>query len=292
MRPARCQWSMSETLGKETDTGTARPVRTAAATTLLLLVGALAAAPTALAAPFQVTLGDSWSAGYGASAPERGYAPVLWHKLQKRFDCPPVDRDGCAPLKFRNFAIGGATTRTMIDSQYPDALPFIKSRNHDDRRRNDVKVITLTIGGNDIFYPIANVCVRAVDDRCKQTIRSELSDYKQDLDPALHKLRRASGRRALIALGTYDNPIPTCFLAQYFDHPEAFGNAVLEGGDGIVDRGLDDVMRNVARRYDVLVPSSFGKLDADDWLGGGDCLHPDDSGYAKVANVYLRALLD
>ena len=186
-----------------------------------MLATTIAAVPAA-AAPFQVTLGDSWSVGVGASTPEKGYAPVLWHKLQKRFDCPPVDRDGCAALRFRNFAIAGATTSSMVAGQYPSALPFIRSRNHDRRRRDDVKVVTLTIGGNDIFYPIANACARAVDERCRQTIRGELSDYKADLDPALHKLRRASGRKALIALGTYDNPIPTCFLARYFDDPEAF----------------------------------------------------------------------
>src|SRR5436190_11772731 len=58
-----------------------------------MLATTIAAVPAA-AAPFQVTLGDSWSVGVGASTPEKGYAPVLWHKLQKRFDCPPVDATG------------------------------------------------------------------------------------------------------------------------------------------------------------------------------------------------------
>jgi hypothetical protein len=48
--------------------------------------------------------------------------------------------------------------------------------------------------------------------------------------------------------------------------------------------------REVAARYDVRVAEVFRDLASDDWVGGSDCLHPDDSGYVKVTIAFLEAL--
>jgi hypothetical protein len=49
-------------------------------------------------------------------------------------------------------------------------------------------------------------------------------------------------------------------------------------------------MREVASRYDVQVAEVFGDLAPEDWVGGTDCLHPDDSGYDKVTGAFLEVL--
>jgi hypothetical protein len=38
------------------------------------------------------------------------------------------------------------------------------------------------------------------------------------------------------------------------------------------------------------VAEVFGDLAPEDWVGGSDCLHPDDSGYDKVTSAFLEAL--
>jgi hypothetical protein len=87
-------------------------------------------------------------------------------------------------------------------------------------------------------------------------------------------------------IGTYDNPIPTCDLAAV---PGAIQTAALtlEGGPG-VPQGLHDIMRDVAADYGVEVAEVYGDLGPQDWVGGPDCLHPDDSGYAESSRGVPR----
>ena len=55
--------------------------------------------------------------------------------------------------------------------------------------------------------------------------------------------------------------------------------------------GIHDIMRSVGAQYDVEVAESYGDLAPADWVGGADCLHPDDSGYAKVAQSFADVLV-
>jgi hypothetical protein len=67
------------------------------------------------------------------------------------------------------------------------------------------------------------------------------------------------------------------------------GALVLEGG-GPLPQGLHDIIRATAARHDVDVAEIYGDLALDDWFGGSDCLHPDDSGYDKVTAAFLETL--
>lgn len=98
----------------------------------------------------------------------------------------------------------------------------------------------------------------------------------------------AAGPGAAIVLGTYDNPIATCTLGTV-PGAIALGALTLEGG-GPIPSGLHDIMREVAAEHGVLVASVSGQLAPADWVGGNDCLHPRDSGYAKVVTAFLQTL--
>ena len=50
------------------------------------------------------------------------------------------------------------------------------------------------------------------------------------------------------------------------------------------------VMRDVATAHGARVASVYGRLVPADWVGGADCLHPRDSGYAKVVTAFLQTL--
>jgi lysophospholipase L1-like esterase len=279
--------------------GLARPI---ALTAIALVVTAVIAAPAAAQepdlvadAPVQLSLGDSWAFGFGASVPSvEGYVPQLHEALQEDLNCsgagPEQSEAGCPQLVLRNLAVGGATTPSMIAGQFPEAIPLLESRNGNLNPRDDVELVTLHIGGNDVTNPIIAACIGQVPptQACLDRIELELEAYRSDLDTALSTLREAAGVDAPIVIGTYDNPIATCFLAA-FPGAVQLGAVVLEGGPG-VPQGLHDVMREIAARYDVQVAEVFGDLGPEDWVGGTDCLHPDDSGYDKVTVAFLEVL--
>jgi GDSL-like Lipase/Acylhydrolase family len=191
-------------------------------------------------------------------------------------------------LQLVNVAVGGATTPTLIQNQLPTATALLAARNGDSSPRNDVEVTTLHIGGNDVAGPVLAACLGGLTPGCLATLQTRLAAYRSDLDTALAMLRSAAGEGATIAIGTYDNPIPSCQLAPV---PGAIllAELLLEGG-GPVSQGLHDIMRDVASDYGVVVAEAFGDLGPQDWVGGADCLHPDDSGYEKVAASFLDAL--
>ncbi len=68
-------------------------------------------------------------------------------------------------------------------------------------------------------------------------------------------------------------------------------NIVLEGLPPFVPLGLHDIMRDVGADYDVEVAEVFGDLAPSDWVGGNDCLHPNDTGYDKVTDAFAEVLV-
>jgi hypothetical protein len=268
-----------------------------------LLLLAVAATPANAAKPdknrpVQLGLGDSWAAGAGASTPGEAYVPQLHETLKQGFNChgkaPAHAKAGCKQLKLVNVAVGGATTPTMVANQFPQAIPLLQARNGNRKKNDDVEVVTLHIGGNDVTNPIIAAClVGGLTPACVATIQAELAAYRSDLDGALSTLRGAAGAKAEIVIGTYDNPFrfPTCFLGQQFPLSALLGELVLEGSvPGVAEDGLHDIMRDVGADYGVLVAEVHGDLVAADWVGGADCLHPRDSGYDKVTLAFEEAL--
>ena len=259
-----------------------------------LLTMAVAAAPASAEKPVQLALGDSWAFGFGATVPsEGGYVPLLHTALQQQFDCSPSDNpkpgQGCSQLELVNIAVPGATTPTLIANQLPSAVSLLESSNGNSNQRDDVEVVTVHIGGNDVTNPIITACLGGLSASCLAVIQSEFAAYRSDLDTALSALRDAAGPDARVVIGTYDNPFATCFLGAV---PGAvqLANVVLEGAPPVLPEGLHDIMRDVAADYGVEVAEVFGDLGPTDWVGGSDCLHPDDSGYQKVANAFVEVL--
>ena len=262
-----------------------------------LLIALVAAAPAMAAKPVHLALGDSWAFGFGASVPsEGGYVPLLNQALQSEFDCSPSDNSkpdqACSQLELNNIAVGGATTPTMIANQFPTALPLLEERNTNSNPRDNVEVVTVSIGGNDVTNPIIGACLAGITPSCIGVIEAELAAYRSDLDQALSALRDAAGPDARIVLGTYDNGIGQCFLTQINPAAPLLADIVLENQPAVIPsgQGLHDIMRDVAADYDVEIAEVFGDLAPADWVGGNDCLHPDDSGYVKVAAAFAEVL--
>jgi GDSL-like Lipase/Acylhydrolase family len=254
--------------------------------------------------PVQLALGDSWVTSVGASDPSEGYVAQLNEALIPDFDCLPASeetRDICKYRQLVNLGVGGATTQTLIDTQLQPAEDLLESRNADANARNDVEVITLHIGGNDLFgSPILPICLPDfistgnLTDLCVGTINAVFATYRSNLTMVLSRLRAAAGAETRIVIGTYDNPIsdPNCKLPGLppgFAPAAAFAAIVLEGENIQLEDGAHDIMRQVAEQFGGLVAEVFRDLDpTTDWKG--DCLHPDDSGYDKITVAFLQAL--
>ena len=277
---------------------------------LLALAGLVAGATGASAArpstvpglPVQLALGDSVAAGVGAGATEEerrrfGYVGLLHQHLRAGLDCVPAASPrpsvGCEQLQLVDVSVGGATTTTLIEQQMPTAVGLLKARNADANPRNDVEVVTVTIGGNDLFGPVVAACIRPVPPDaagCASTIDQVFTSVDADLGVILGKLGRAAGPETGIVVMTYYNPLPACILAPF----TALADVVLEGGSvpGLppLAVGFNDVIRSVAAEKGVLVADTFGTLSTEDLVGGADCLHPDASGHAVIADVFAEAL--
>ncbi len=250
--------------------------------------------------PVYLALGDSWAYGQGAADPASGgYVGQFDEALQEELDCLPAASNqaanGCKHLQLVNLArpatdaLPGVTTPAVASEQLPVAIPMLQSRNHDANPRNDVEVVTLHVGGNDVSGPIQAACIGGFTQPCGVTWVTTMAQYEADLDDVVSQLRSAAGDDTPIVLGTYDNPVPYCTLGEV---PGAIqlGALLLEGSpDGSLD-GIHDVVRRVAARYDAEVAEVFGQLGAGDFVGGGDCLHPSDTGHDKVTEAFMAVM--
>ena len=235
--------------------------------------------------PVYLALGDSQAFGAGAPPEDRlGYVAVLSRSAHSA-DCEEGPPRACPHLELVNLSVPGATTSTLIADQLPAAVALITDRQTDADPSNDVVLITVTIGGNDLFDPVVGNCAGGPTPACVQAIQTVFTTYAANLGLILGTLRSAAGPDTEIVITTYDNPLGACQLASL----ETLGDAVLEGGPGI-PLGFNDLIKAVAASTNVEVADTFGQLETDDWVGGADCRHPDKSGYHKMATI-IRDLI-
>jgi lysophospholipase L1-like esterase len=219
--------------------------------------------------------------------------PQLADELRVELDCLPAAsanaKDGCKHLQLLNLGrpsmpelgLPGVTAPLVIEEQLPIALPLLEARNHDANPRNDVEVVTLHVGGNDVTGPITEACLFASPEVCAMVFSDEMTAFFIDLDMLVAPLREAAGPDAEIVLGTYDNPVPFCFLGG-FEGAEELGDLMLTTLHGIIGA--------VAAAYDAEVADVFGTFAPEDFVGGLDCLHPTATGHDKVTEAFLALL--
>lgn len=254
-------------------TAPASPTPTPSASTSVGPSSPAAGGPTYLA------LGDSVAAGTGAEDPARaGYVPVLAGLLSDRSGCEQGETAGC-PVRVRNLAVPGATTATLLRDQLPVALDVL-------RQADDVRTVTVTIGGNDVFVPILRACSQQPQaPSCAPAVRAAIGGVDQGVDRLLAALEGAAAARTQVAVMTYYDPLAACRLAPL----QPLGQRVLEGTAD--EDGLNDVLRARAAEHGAVVVETAPRLVApEDFVGGLDCLHPSTSGHARIAEAFADAL--
>ncbi len=248
---------------------------------LLLLVGlALPGAAEEPSRPMYIALGDSVAAGSGASIEQHQY--VSWvDRWATSADCRDDMPEACPRLELLNLSVGGATSGSLIATQLPVALAKIGARNYDADPGNDVVLITIDIGGNDLFQPVLAACAGGVTPQCVATIQTVFTTYAGNLAFILGSLQAAAGPDTEIVMMTYYNSLLACNLSPL----APLADLVLQGGPPL-PFGFNDIIRNTSAFFGVGIAETYGLLEADDLVGGTDCLHPDDSGHRKIGRAF------
>jgi lysophospholipase L1-like esterase len=214
-----------------------------------------------------LALGDSIAAGAGASdSKSTSYVGRVESVLRQHYN----------NVELRNLAVGGHTTQDLIDQQLPAALDALKN--------DDVRLVTITIGGNDLNVvqnsPDAATCIADVNDP-KCPVAEILVGTEERLDRVMGDLRGA-GADVPIAIQVYPNLFSG--TGHVFEQPagQAFGK-------------LNDVIERVAAKHDILIAdprAAFegrgGKLTHT--LDATPDFHPNDAGYGAIADAFLNAL--
>ncbi len=212
-----------------------------------------------------VALGDSFAAGDGASDPATtSYVALVGEALRQMYG---------DELEVRNLAAGGATTQTLIDGQLQAALDLLAT--------GDVRLVTLTIGGNDLNALGASaVCQHdPADPECP--IADILTGIEQRLDSALVQLRQAAP----------DTPIVMELYPNIFSGTGHMFEQPAETAFGM----LNDVIEDVTARNGVILADPRGPF-----AGNGRELthlldptpdpHPNDSGHRAIARAFLDSV--
>ncbi len=263
---------------------------------------ASAQGPPIAVTPVYLALGDSLAVGVGASDPATtAYVPHFHGYLRGALDPgaaspPPLDSvpDAFSRkfLRLTNLGVGGSsapaggeTTGSMIaGGQLDAAVAELTARNGNHMPVDDVRVVTLDIGGNDMFA-VVPVCSDGPTLECVTAIGSALATFSANFDFILGELRSAAGPNTTIVVMTYYNPLvnPDC----QFNQLAFLGNVILEGDVPGLPAGLNDQIRSIAASHDAKVAETFGMLGPTDVQP--DCRHANDSGYGKIADEFIAA---
>jgi lysophospholipase L1-like esterase len=260
---------------------------------LVLPLAVIGSTPASADSPPQpsiyLAMGDSVAFGVGAQPrTTEGYVPELYDQLTAARDCGDGEALGCR-LDLVNLAEVGATTSSLLTKggQLDKAVTLLEERNGNSTPVDDVDLITIDIGGNDLnFRELLKVCVPdTADPACVLAIQTALTQVATNYPIILSALRQAAGPDTTIAVMTYYNPLPACDLKDF----AGFADLVLEGG-GPVRVGLNDIIRSAAAASGAVVAETAPVIDVEDLVGGTDCLHPDNSGHDDIADAFAAVI--
>jgi len=258
---------------------------------LLALLPAGSATAAATKQDVYLALGNSLAVGVGATKPERlGYVPRLFHEV----------RPNLKVRRLVNLARSGETSATFIaGGQLAGAVAAIADLT------NEVRLVTLDIGGNDLLALLVapgSPCV--ADPRgalCRQAMALALAQFIPNYTTSLATLRQALEAQPgaeRLAVMTYYNP-----WSGTGSPYEAAVDVALLGGDRTVDcaaaaadpanAGLNDLIACIGRRYGATVvdvyPLFVGRGPTLTHVAAGD-IHPTDAGHLVIAGAFQRAL--
>ncbi len=236
--------------------------------------------------PVYIALGDSLSEGIGASAPgSTGFVPLVYDSLPDGYE-------------LQNLGHSGDTSRQLLDHGHLDeAIATIEQLNGDSDADNDVRLVTLEIGGNDLLglyfsFVLTGVCpdvdTLLATPACADALRTVLTNFEPNLIATLDSIEAADPSLEVVVLTLYD-PFSGQLPGQ-----TAISQIALEGMEGSpFPEGLNTIMRRLVAGRNVtlvdLYPLFQGRSNE---LISIDFIHPNDAGHAVMAEAVIAAISD
>ncbi len=213
-----------------------------------------------------LALGDSVAAGSGASDPvTTSYVGLVADALRTLFG---------ETLVVESLATGGHTTQMLIDEQLERAVEVIDE--------GDVRLVTITIGGNDLgIYAAHEACVLdPANSECP--LEDGLLEVEDRLDEIFGRLRAAAGPAVPIVVQLY----PNLFSGTGHEFTRQAETAF---------RLLNGVIAGVARSHEVLRADPRRGFQGEGMvlthlLDDVPDAHPNDRGYEEIAEAFLEEL--
>ena len=234
--------------------------------------------------PVYIALGDSLSEGIGASAPgSTSFVPLVHDSLPGRY-------------ALQNLGHSGDTSQQLLDHGHlDDAIAEIEQLNGDSDADNDVRLLTLEIGGNDLLrlyssFVITGICpdvdTLLTTPDCVDALTAALTNFEPNFAATLDTIEAAAPSLEVIVLTLYD-PFSGRLPVQ-----SAISQVALEGMAGSpFPEGLNTIIRRLVEGRNVtlvdLYPLFQGRGSE---LISIDFIHPNDAGYAVMAEAVIAVI--
>lgn len=230
-----------------------------------------------------VALGDSLSEGVGASQTSAAFVPLVHEGLG-------------GDSELLNLGHSGDTSSDLLEHAHLDqAIAEVERRNNDGGPDNDVKLVTLEIGANDLLdlttSPLlALICLvleeALANSMCVNALEDTLDRFTANLTTALDRLQDAHPDLTIVVMTMY-NPFSAGIEAV-----DELAELALEGqANTPFPEGLNDIIRREADDRGLVLVDWYPLFEgrADVYIAD-DLVHPNDAGYRAMAEAVLEAL--
>ena len=201
-----------------------------------------------------LAMGDSLTAGYGATPVTNGYAYLLYQEGAY---------DSMNNTSFANAAVPGATSQQVLNYQVPEATQIFQPN-----------VITMTVGGNDLLAILQG----ANPSQVLQAFQSNMTMILMQLCSGLPSARIYVANLYSI----HDFPVPTDPAVDGF-------NQVLTGVVGFANGSFCGGRVKIADVHWAFAGTQQGLLLINRNNAGQFEVHPSNAGYRAMAQAFLAA---
>ncbi|MEK7247943.1 MAG: GDSL-type esterase/lipase family protein [Chloroflexota bacterium] len=230
-------------------------------------------------APLYLALGDSLAFGVGAGSPaDQGYVGLTTAVLRAS------ERFSESGLDLENLSAPAATTADLLEpeGQLARGLTEILRRAADGDPGNDVKLISLSIGANDLLAlaePDAPCVQNAGSETCRNLLTQTLADVQSNITEVLGQLREAAPDAEIYVMNLYN---PYSGSGEEFELIASVGVQQLNGVIGVA-AAIEEFDARLAPVFELF------QGRAEQWIAQ-DGIHPNDDGYRVMAEALQAAI--
>lgn len=231
-----------------------------------------------------IALGDSLSMGVGSTDPaNKAFVPLVRDCLGNGF-------------QLMNLGHAGDTSRDLIQHGHlQTAIDTIEARNNDGDPDNDVRLVTLLIGGNDLLALFFGLVLPGTcpdletaleRPQCVDALVNALDRYRTNLEEAVTALRNADPQVPIVLMTVYDP------FSGVNETISGLARIALEGIPNTpLPEGLNVIARRQAYGSDAYLADIYPLFEGrgDEYIAS-DFIHANDAGYRVMADAVLAAI--